>query len=67
MNNNVEGGLESLNFFNKNANWENVNAELNEVDWDILENERSTEEILEKFMVVCDSVCKNHCPPLYQL
>ena len=62
LNNNVEGGLESLNFFNKNANWENVNAELNEVDWDMLENERSTEEFLEKFMIVCDSVCKNYIP-----
>ena len=54
--NNIENGLNSLNFPHKTINWNSINEELSKTNWEVLETE-VTREILNKLLTTLEEIC----------
>lgn len=54
--NNIENGLNSLNFLHKTINWNSINEELSKTNWEVLETE-VTREILNKLLTTLEEMC----------
>ena len=55
-------GFEQLNFFSENIPWEKICKELQEINWKLEYRGLIPEEMLNKFLAICFSICVRYVP-----